>query len=146
MITMHCGCSLGLILNFQLTFSSNARHGSWPGSVIFASAFVLLRKEELNNACSMWPTRQTMYLQNNTDARSCNLSLPWKSNKYHIFVCVCNLSYPAWKAHAPYYIVVSLMSFCILFFHIIYLTTIFGQKKLFNNIYSNKCTIWFCLA
>jgi hypothetical protein len=136
MITMHCGCSLGLILNFQLTFSSNARHGSWPGSVIFASAFVLLRKQELNNACSMWPTRQTMYLQNNTDARSCNHRCMWKSNKYHLFVCVCNLSYPAWKAHALYYIVVCLMSFCILFFHIIYLTLRFSDKRSYSAIFT----------
>jgi len=33
--------------------------------------------------------------------------LLWKSNKYYIFwVCVCNLSYLAWKAHASHYIVI----------------------------------------
>ena len=33
--------------------------------------------------------------------------LQWKSNKYYIFqVCVCSLSYPARKAHAPCYIVI----------------------------------------
>jgi hypothetical protein len=33
--------------------------------------------------------------------------LPCKSNKYYIFwVCVCSLSYPACKAHPPYYIVI----------------------------------------
>jgi len=30
--------------------------------------------------------------------------LPWRNNKYYIFcVCVCCISYPACKAHAPYY-------------------------------------------
>jgi hypothetical protein len=29
--------------------------------------------------------------------------LPWESNKHYMFwLCVCSLSYPAWKAHAPY--------------------------------------------
>jgi len=32
-----------------------------------------------------------------------NHFLPLKSNRYYIFwVCVCNLSYPACNAHAPY--------------------------------------------
>ena len=38
-----------------------------------------------------------------------NIILPllqWRSNKYYIFcMCVCSLSYPAYKAHVPYYIV-----------------------------------------
>ena len=30
--------------------------------------------------------------------------LPWKMNKYYVFwVCVCSLSHPACKAHAPYF-------------------------------------------
>ena len=33
-------------------------------------------------------------------------SLQWKGNNYYIFrLCVCSLSYPRCKAHAPYYIV-----------------------------------------
>jgi hypothetical protein len=33
--------------------------------------------------------------------------------------CVCNLSYPACKAHAPYYIAICGLSGCTIFFHII---------------------------
>jgi hypothetical protein len=33
--------------------------------------------------------------------------------------CVCSLSYPACKAHAPYYIVICGLSGCTIFFHII---------------------------
>jgi len=33
--------------------------------------------------------------------------LQWKSNKYCIFlVCVCSLSYPGCKAHAPHYVAI----------------------------------------
>jgi hypothetical protein len=47
-------------------------------------------------------------------------SLLRKSNKYYIFwVCVCNLSYPACKAHAPYYIVICGLSGSTIFVHII---------------------------
>ena len=34
-------------------------------------------------------------------------------------VCVCSLSYPAYKARAPYYIVTCDLSGCTIFFHII---------------------------
>jgi len=45
--------------------------------------------------------------------------LPCKGNKYYIFwVCVCSLSYPAYKAHAPYYTVICCLSSCTTFFHI----------------------------
>jgi len=34
---------------------------------------------------------------------SCNLCCSGKSDKYYIFwVCICNLTYPARKAHKPY--------------------------------------------
>jgi hypothetical protein len=43
-----------------------------------------------------------------------------KSNKYYIvWVCVCSLSYPTCKAHAPYYIVICDLSGSTIFFHII---------------------------
>ena len=39
---------------------------------------------------------------------------------YYIFcVCVCNLSYPVCKAHAPYYIVICGPSDCTIFLHYI---------------------------
>jgi hypothetical protein len=37
----------------------------------------------------------------------------------HIRVCVCNLSYPACKAHAPYYIVMCGLSGSAIFLNII---------------------------
>jgi len=42
---------------------------------------------------------------------------------YIFWVCVCNLSYPSRKAHAPCYIVIFVLSGCTIFFHIISLTT-----------------------
>ena len=46
--------------------------------------------------------------------------LPWKGNQYYIqWVCVCSLSYPMYKAHAPYYIVICDLSGTIKCFHII---------------------------
>jgi hypothetical protein len=56
----------------------------------------------------------------------------WKSNKCYIFcACVCSLSYPAWKAHAPYYI--HLWTYRI-FSRFLIKGKIFG-KKLLNIIY-----------
>jgi hypothetical protein len=44
-----------------------------------------------------------------------------ESNKYYLFcVCVCSLSYPAWKTLVPYCIVIcGLLSGCTIFLHII---------------------------
>jgi hypothetical protein len=40
-----------------------------------------------------------------------------KSNKYYMFcMCVCSLSYPAYKAHAPSYIVICHLSGPTVFF------------------------------
>ena len=46
-----------------------------------------------------------MHVKVNTKARSRN-QLPWKSNNCTDSECVYSLSYPAYKAHAPYYIIV----------------------------------------
>jgi len=35
-----------------------------------------------------------------------------------IWVCVCSISYPAFKAHAPYYSIICGMSGSAIFFHI----------------------------
>ena len=53
----------------------------------------------------------------------------WKSNKYFIFrLCVCSHIYPAWKAHAPYYVVIYVPSGCTTFFHITALTVKLSWK------------------
>ena len=65
------------------------------------------------------PVLFTFYIQgvlnlkkNNSGAKG----LMWKSSKCHIFwVCVCTRSCPAYKAHAPYYIVICSPSCCTMF-------------------------------
>ena len=59
-------------------------------------------------------TRQAMYVQTNTVARSVNNCVVQKHEILHILsvcVCVCmsvcSFSYPAFKTHASYYIVIS---------------------------------------
>ena len=41
----------------------------------------------------------------------------------HFWACVCSLSYPARKAHAPYYMLIGGLSVSAIFFHIISQTT-----------------------
>jgi hypothetical protein len=65
-------------------------------------------------------TRQSTYYMPNIEVRSRNHFLTWKSNKCYIFwVCVSSLSYPSYKANAPYYIVMCGLSGSTLSFHII---------------------------
>ena len=71
--------------------------------------------------------------------------LPWGSSKYDIFwVCVCSLSYPACKAHAPYYILICGLCGCTIFFHIILkIAWFFGGKKL-SIMYVFWFSVQFC--
>jgi hypothetical protein len=39
--------------------------------------------------------------------------------EYYFSECVCSVSYPAWNAHAPYYIVICGLSGCAVFFYVI---------------------------
>jgi len=55
--------------------------------------------------------------------------LPWKSNKYNIFlVCICSLNYAAYKVHMPYYIVIGGLS----------VSTIILPHYLINTQFSEK--------
>jgi len=57
--------------------------------------------------------------------------LYWRSNKYYIFwMCVCSLGYPAFNAHAPYYIV----RLYNVFAHCLLQDAIFGGKKFDINV------------
>jgi hypothetical protein len=72
--------------------------------------------------------------------------LPWESNKYHIFVCVCmrvrvcSLTYPACSAYAPYCDVICDFRLHQIFRHCLISGAIFGKTLL--NI---KCVFWFSL-
>jgi hypothetical protein len=57
----------------------------------------------------------------NTEARSRNYCCRGKAIMYifWVYLCVCSPSYPACKAHEPYFIVIRDQSGCTVFFHII---------------------------
>jgi hypothetical protein len=74
-------------------------------------------------------TRQAVYLQRNTESRSCNHCCCGKSSKCYIFwVCVCSLSYPSRNARAPYYHLWPARLYNI-FPHYLINGTIFEKKK-----------------
>ena len=55
---------------------------------------------------SLDEARQAMYVQRNNEARSRNHCCRKKQVLHILSVCVCSLSHPACKAHAPCYIVI----------------------------------------
>jgi hypothetical protein len=67
--------------------------------------------------------------------------MPWKSKCYVFWVCVRSLSYPARKAHAPYYIVICSLSGPTTIFHIVSSTARISEKTLLDI----KCVFWFSL-
>jgi hypothetical protein len=60
-----------------------------------------------------------MYVKRNTEARSRNhFRRKQQVLTYSVRVSVCSFSYPACKAHSPYYIVICGLSVPIVFFNI----------------------------
>jgi hypothetical protein len=69
-----------------------------------------------------------MYVKRNTEARSRNNCCCEKAISITYSESVCSISFPAFEAHAPYYIVSYSLSGCTRFFHIITLTTQLSEK------------------
>jgi len=58
-----------------------------------------------------------MYYKRKIEARSRDHYCLGKAIHIIYSECICNLSYPAWRAHAPYYTVICGQSCCTTFFH-----------------------------
>jgi len=56
-------------------------------------------------------------------------------------MCVCSLSYPACKTHAPYFIVICGLSGSTIFFHVIIINGTIFWKPVLNS----KYVFWICL-
>ena len=71
-----------------------------------------------------------MYVKRNTEAQSHNHCCRGKAITITFWVCVCSLCYPALSGHAPYYIVICVLSGFTIFFspHIIFQTTRFSGE------------------
>jgi hypothetical protein len=94
-------------------------------------------KEGTTNPETSIRIRQAMYRHN---IQAYHVSIVGVKNKYYMFwVCVCvfvsNISYPAWKGHAPYYTIIFVLSSCTIFFHILENGTTLG-KRLWNILKS----------
>ena len=74
-------------------------------------------------------TRQATYLQRNSQARSCNHCCCGKAESITYSECVCSLTYPACKAHAPYFIVICGLSGCAMFSTLSYKRYDFQKKR-----------------
>ena len=61
--------------------------------------------------------------------------LLWKRNNYCIFcVCVCSLRYPAYKSHAPFYVLICGLSCSDKYFHINTKRAWYSEKRYLLNI------------
>jgi hypothetical protein len=80
-------------------------------------------------------TTGAMYVERNTKARS-------RNHSYRVSECVCSLSYPACKAHAPYNIICGLSDSTTFFSHYLTNGTIFGKTITEHKL----CVLILCIS
>jgi len=64
-----------------------------------------------------------------------NIFFTYKSNYYIFWLFLCSLSYSAWKAQAPYFIVICRLSGCTIFFSTLFWKRHDFREMLLNIIY-----------
>jgi hypothetical protein len=84
----------------------------------FRKLIICLFMLKHNTSLVHFVTTEVMYEKRNTDARSRNQFCCVNAIRVTYFECVLSLTYPAWNAHAQYYIVIYGLSDPIIFNHI----------------------------
>jgi len=80
-------------------------------------------------------TRQAMYVETYCKGAFAKPLLAWKNSKcFILWVCVCSLRYPACSAHAPYYIVICVLSHSTIFFTLSHKRHNFRKKKVIEHV------------
>ena len=131
------------VIFFKLNRSINSKWQFLGGATVALSEQYVLQKFHGQNHLQCYKDKNIPQL-NKTDNERITVTLrrvrastvSWAKQTCYIFgLCVCSLSYPACKTHAPHYVTCGLSS-CTMFPHYLINGIIFGgEKKLLNTKY-----------
>jgi hypothetical protein len=116
--TVHKNCTFPGIKSMDVAFSNRKRYQT-PMRPPFSPTFLFVKQAHTQEVFNKAGRQCTYEYKRNIEARSRNHCCCGKAISITYCECVCSLSYPAYKEHAPYYIVTYGLSSSTIFFYII---------------------------